>query len=441
MTSGSTVHFGPYLAPSRGPRGGLRAEPAAAFARIPDGARVLVTSACGTPLQLLEELDAARDRWTDLTLVAGQLLGPIAPAAHAGQPFRFLSIQPSQFLSAASDGGPAQVVPARYSDTASLFLPSGPLAVDAVLVQVSAEGPGGRFSLGVSVGAVIDAVRSAPLVIAQVNRQMPYTFGAGELRRDEIDVLVEIDGPLLEVRRPVVTAEIETIARNVLTQVPDEATLQFGVGSIPEATMALLGQRRDLGIHSGMISDGIVDLVESGAVTNRRKAFDQGLTVAGEVMGTRRLFDWVHLNPLLQMAPSRYTHGVPVVAGCHRFVSIQSALEVALDGSINAESIGDRQVGGPGGQPDFVEAAAAAVDGIAIHALQSTAAGGTVSRIVPQLDAGTIVTTPRYLADRVVTEYGVAQLRGQPLPRRAAALAAIAHPHFRPGLQDAPAIR
>jgi acyl-CoA hydrolase len=195
--------------------------------------------------------------------------------------------------------------------------------------------------------------------------------------------------------------------------------------------MSLLGERRDLGVHSGMIGDGIVDLVESGAITNAKKSFDEGVMIAGEVIGTRRLFDWVHRNPLVRMAPSGYTHGVPVIARCRDFVSIQSALQVALDGSINAESIGPKQVAGPGGQPDYAEGAAAAVGGIAIHALPATAAGGKFSRIVPRLDAGAIVTTPRYLADRIVTEFGVARLRGRTLEQRADELRAIAHPRFR----------
>jgi acyl-CoA hydrolase len=319
-----------------------------------------------------------------------------------------------------------------------LFNPGGPLEVDAVLVAVSPPGPGGRFSLGVSTGQVIDAVRSAPLVIAQVNREMPYVFGVAELRRDEIDLLVEIDGPLVEVRRAAPTPETGEIARHVLSLVPDEATLQFGLGAVPEALMSLLGERRDLGIHSGMISDGIIPVFEAGAVTNAKKAFDRGVMIAGEVMGTRAVFDWVHLNPALRMAPAAYTHGVPVVARCHRFVSIQSALQVALDGSINAESIDERQVGGPGGQPDYAEAAAAALDGIAIHALPSTAARGKLSRIVPRLGEGALVTTPRYLADRVVTEYGVAHLRGRSLTQRATSLAAIAHPSFRDALLERP---
>lgn len=426
--------FDDYLVPSRGPRSGSRVDASAAFSGIQDGARVLIGPGCGTPTLLLEELAACRTRWARLEIVAGQLLAPIALTQFASEPFWFTSVQPSEHLADRSSGGPADTVPARYSDHPGLFAAGGTLAPDVVLVQVSLPGPEGRFSLGVTVGSTIDAVRSAPLVIAQVNRQMPYTFGAGELRRDEIDVLVEMDGPLIELRRGEPGAEAQAIARHALTQIPDGATLQFGIGAVPEALMGLLAARRELGIHSGMIGDGIADLVDGGAITNTRKAFDQGVCVTAEIIGTRHLFDWVHRNPLVRTAPASYTHGVPVIARCSNFVSIQSALQVALDGSINAESIGPRQIAGPGGQPDYAEGAAAARGGIAIHALPATAARGKLSRIVPRLEAGAIITTPRYLADRIVTEFGVAQLRGRTLAQRAEGLRAIAHPDFRTGL-------
>lgn len=426
--------FNDFLVPSRGSRAGRRVDVGKAFTDIQDGARVLIGPGCGTPTLLLEELAAQRGRWTRLEIVAGQLVAPIALTQFAGEPFGFASVQPSEHLADRSSGGPADTVPARYSDHPGLFAAGGALAPDVVLVQVSPPGPRGRFSLGVSVGSTIDAVRSAPLVIAQVNREMPYTFGAGELRRDEIDLLVEMDGPVVELRRGEPGAEAQAIARHALTQIPDGATLQFGIGAVPEALMGLLAERRELGIHSGMIGDGIADLIDAGVITNTRKAFDQGVCVTAEIMGTRRLFDWVHRNPLVRTAPASYTHGVPVIARCSDFVSIQSALQVALDGSINAESIGPRQIAGPGGQPDYAEGAAAARGGIAIHALPATAAGGKLSRIVPRLDAGAIITTPRYLADRVVTEFGVAQLRGRTLAQRAEALTAIAHPDFRAAL-------
>lgn len=436
MTDDST-DFNDYLSPRRGERPGKRVEAAEAFAAIPDQSRVFIEPGCGTPLQILEEMAAARGNWDRLNVVLGQILAPIAIREYADAPFRFVSVQPSEYMAARSNGGPADPVPARYSDSERLFGPGGPLEADVAIIQVSPPGPGGKFSLGLSVGSTIDVVRTARVVIAQVNREMPYTFGAGELERSEIDYLVEIDGPVVELKRPPISEESQEIARHAVTQVPDEATLQFGIGAVPEALMSLLVERRDLGIHSGMIGEGIMALMESGALTNAKKTMDRGVMISGEVLGTRTLFDWVHENPNLRMAPASYTHGTVVLPRCHRFTSIQSALQVSLDGTINAESLGDKQVAGTGGQPDYAAAAAAAPGGIAIHALPATAARGKVSRIVPQLDAGAIVTTPRYLADRIVTEFGVAELRGRSIEERAANLRAIAHPEFRGELDTA----
>ena len=194
---------------------GRRVEAPVAFAGIPDGARILIGSYAGTPVHLLEALAAERGRWESLTVLCNLLLAPVPLTAFAGAPFRFLTLQPSAALRDATDAGHVEVTPARYSDCARLFTPHGALPPDAALVQVSAPGPESRFSLGASVGAIIDAVRSAPLVIAQVNREMPYTFGAGELRRDEIDYLVEIDGPIVELTRDPPGAAAERIAEHV----------------------------------------------------------------------------------------------------------------------------------------------------------------------------------------------------------------------------------
>ena len=213
--------------------------------------------------------------------------------------------------------------------------------------------------------------------------------------------------------------------------VPDEATLQFGIGAIPEAVMARLTARRDLGVHSGLISDGLIDLLQSGALTNARKSQDAGVMIAAVCGGTRRLFGWLDHNPAVRLAPARYSHGVDVVSRGHRFVAINSAISVALDGSVNAETVGGRLLSGPGGQPDYAEAAMSAHDGIGIVAMPSTAARGTASRIVRRLGPEEAVTVPRTLADRVVTEYGVAELRGRSLEERASALRAVAHPAFR----------
>ncbi|MEE9277446.1 MAG: acetyl-CoA hydrolase/transferase C-terminal domain-containing protein [Dehalococcoidia bacterium] len=426
-----STDFEAYLAPSRGPRAGRRADAATALAAIPDGGRVLIPTLCGVPERLLQALDEMRDRWSALEIVGGRLLDPIGPLQHPGAPFTFTTWQTGAGYNPAAAAGVLQVLPAQYSHTAGLFVADGAYPVDAVLVQVSPPGPQGHVSLGVSVGAVIDAVRSAPLVIAQVNASVPYTFGVSELSPDAFDFLVEMDGPLLELERAPPGPVAETIAGHVSSLVQDEATLQFGIGAVPEAIMARLTQRRDLGVHSGMISDGLIDLVESGALSNARKSIDAGVMVTAEVAGTRRLFNWVDRNPMVRMAPARYTHGPAVLARCHHLVAINSAVQVSLDGSVNAEAIDGRLISGPGGQPDFALGVFLAQDGTGIVALPSTAAGGQVSRIVRQLGPGAVVTVSRTLADRVVTEYGIAELRGRTLSQRADALRAVAHPDFR----------
>ena len=426
--------FEPYLAPSRGARPGRRTDAETALRAIPDGSRILIPTMSGVPMGLLAALDDARERWSSLELVTGTLREPPAPLSHAGAPFRFATWQFSRPLRPAEAAGALRVIPARYSQTATLFQPDGPVPVDAVLVSASPAGPDGRHSLGVAVGSVIDAVRSAPLVIGQVNPSMPYVRGVGELPPDAFDFLVEIESPLPELTRAPPGPVEEAIAEHVVSLVPDEATLQFGIGAIPEAVMARLTARRDLGVHSGLIGDGLIDLQESGALTNARKSQDAGLMIGAVCGGTRRLFDWLHHNPALRLAPARYSHGVDVVSRSHRFVAINSAISVALDGSVNAETVGGRLLSGPGGQPDYAEAAMSARDGIGIVAMPSTAARGTVSRIVPRLGPEDAVTVPRTLADRVVTEYGVAELRGRSLEERASALRAVAHPDFRSGL-------
>ena len=426
--------FEPYLAPARGARPGRRVDAETALRAIPDGARILIPTMSGVPMGLLAALDDARERWSSLELVTGTLREPPAPLAHAGAPFRFATWQFSRPLRPAEEAGALRVIPARYSQTATLFQPGGPVPVDAVLVSASPPGPDGRHSLGVAVGSVIDAVRSAPLVIGQVNPAMPYVRGVGELPPDAFDFLVEIESPLPELTRAPPGPVEEAIAEHVVGLVPDEATLQFGIGAIPEAVMARLTARRDLGVHSGLISDGLIDLLQSGALTNARKSQDAGVMIAAVCGGTRRLFGWLDHNPAVRLAPARYSHGVDVVSRGHRFVAINSAISVALDGSVNAETVGGRLLSGPGGQPDYAEAAMSARDGIGIVAMPSTAARGTASRIVRRLGPEEAVTVPRTLADRVVTEYGVAELRGRSLEERASALRAVAHPDFREGL-------
>jgi acyl-CoA hydrolase len=415
VSGAETLDFSRFLGPDRGPRAGRRATAGEAIAAIPDGGRVFVAASCSTPLTLCDALAESRNRFRALELAAGHLRVPLAPFAHLGKPFRFTSLQPSPVLR-------------EYWSTGFVD------PVDVALVQVSAPGPDGRVSLGTSVGSTLDLVRGTPLVIAQVNSQMPYTFGAGELPTTAFDYLVEAERPLPEIVVPEPDATARQIAKHAAAEIPDGATLQFGIGAIPEAILSALAGHRDLGIHGGMLSDACIDLCEAGALTGARKSWGAGILVAAEVIGTRRLYDWVHRNPLVHLAPSRCSHGAAALADSAHFVAINSAVEIALDGTVNAESIGAALVSGPGGQPDFAIGASVNAAGRSLLALPATAARGKLSRIVKRIDPAATVTLPRYLVDRIVTEYGVARLRGLPLGARREALAAIAHPDFRPEL-------
>ena len=426
--------FTPYLAPWRGPRAGRSVTPEQAVDAIPDRSRVFLSQICAVPLTLIDTLVERRGRFSRLELLSAYLLEPLRLFDHPNEPFVLTTLQASTAVSAMVDAGACNIVPASLSQWPDLWSAGGPLAPDVAVVQVSAPGPDGRFSLGTGTSSAVDVVRSAPLVIAEVNPQMPYTFGAGELTRDHFDLLVDVDHPLPElVPQPIGDLE-RAIAAHVADDIRDGATLQFGIGAIPAAIISLLGDRRDLGLHGGMLGDPCIDLIESGAATGARKSIDTGLHVGGEVLGTRRLFDWVHRNERVMTVPARYSHGPANLARIDNFVAINSTVEIALDGSVGAEVVGGRVISGPGGQPDFAMGAALSRGGVSIIGFPSTASRGRTSRIVRALDPGAPVTVPRYLADRIVTEFGVARLRGLDLAQRAEALRAIAHPDFRDAL-------
>ncbi len=427
------TNFDSHLPPRSSPRKARLVSPEQALRQIPDRARIVVPALSGTPVGLLAALDDLRAGWTELELACGNLLTHIAPLDHPGAPFRFSTYQTGGPLRAAEQAGQLEHIPATYAQVPTLFAQDGPLPADAVLVQVSPPGPDGRHSLGTSVGGIVDVIRTAPLAIAQINANVPYTFGAAELAADEFDWLVELDSDIPQLRRTE-PGEVELqIARHVVSLVPDGATLQFGLGGVPEAIMGLLGERRDLGVHSGLISDGIIGLHNSGALTGTRKTTAPGLIITTEAAGGADFYRWLHRNDAVRLAPASYTHSLLILAQQRNFVAINSAVQVALDGSVNAESVGGRQISGPGGQPDFA-AAAQLNGGLSVIAMPATAARGRVSRIIRRLDADAVVTTPRYLADIVVTEYGIARLRGRTLAQRADALRAIAAPQFQPEL-------
>lgn len=427
------MNFDAWLPPRSAPRPTHEGTAEQALRQIPDGARVVVPPMSATPVGLMHVLDEVRAGWTDIEIATGNLFSHLPPLDHPSQPFRFSTYQTSGPMRDVEAAGALDHIPATYAQVPTLFRPDGPLPADAILIQVSEPGPEGMYSLGTSVGGIVDVVRTAPLVIAQVNPNLPYTFGAAELQREEFDWLVPLQSDVTELRRAEPGALEREIASAVAELVTDGATLQFGIGGVPEAIMGMLGERRDLGVHSGLISDGVKGMVESGALTGSRKATAPELIITTEAAGSAEFFHWLDRNPAVCMAPAGYTHSLQILAQQHSFVGINSAVQVALDGTINAESLGARQISGPGGQPDFA-AGAMLNGGISVVAMPSTAARGNVSRIVKRLDQDAVVTTPRTLADRIITEHGQAELAGRTLGARAEVLRAIAHPDFRASL-------
>ncbi|MGL5512401.1 MAG: acetyl-CoA hydrolase/transferase family protein, partial [Sporomusa sp.] len=300
-------------------------------------------------------------------------------------------------------------------------------------VQVTEPDAEGYCSYGVSVDYAQPAAESARLVIAQVNDCVPRTGGA-KIHLDAIHLIVEQHEPLIELKPPKIGDVEKGIGENVARLIPDGATLQLGIGAIPDAVLLFLKNKKDLGIHSEMFSDGVVALAEAGVITNRKKTINTGKFMATFLMGTKKLYDFVNNNPDVELHPVDYIND-PYIIGQHdNMVSINSAIQVDLMGQVNAEMIGSRQFSGVGGQVDFIRGASRSRNGKAIIALPSTASSGKISRIACELDQGAAVTTSRNDVHYVVTEFGVADLRGKTLRERAKSLIHISHPDFRSSL-------
>lgn len=315
------------------------------------------------------------------------------------------------------------------------------MPLNVAIIHVSLPDEHGYCSCGVSVDyslhAAANARENGGIVIAQVNQFMPRTLGDSFIHVSQIDYIVEHDEPITELEPPIITDVERDIGRNCASLIKDGDCLQLGIGSIPDAVLLFLKEKKHLGIHSEMFSDGVVELVEAGVIDNSVKNFHNGKMVATFLMGTSRLYTFVHNNPMVYMAPASYTND-PYIAGQNdNLVSINSAIQIDLLGQVCAETIGTTQFSGVGGQVDFVRAAAISKGGRSIIAMPSTASGGNISKIVPFLDQGAAVTTSRNDVEYVVTEYGVANLRYHTMRDRAKALIKIAHPDFRNQLWDA----
>ncbi|MCA0316715.1 MAG: 4-hydroxybutyrate CoA-transferase [Proteobacteria bacterium] len=329
---------------------------------------------------------------------------------------------------ALSRAGRLDVLPMHYSALAEAYAGKA-LTADVVLIQLR-QGRNG-LSLGLANDYVAQAARHARTVIAEVNPDVPETAGSPLPDGIEISAFVAAAKPPVEAQASRLDEVAQRIGAHLAALIPDRATLQIGIGAIPDATLAALGQHRDLGIHSGVATDRVLDLIGKGVVTNRFKPFDQGVTVANTLIGTRRLYDFADGNAAVEVRPTSHTHDYGVLRRIDRFHAINSAIEVDLTGQVNSEMAGGVCVGGVGGLVDFARGGRAAPGGRAIIALPSTAAGGTVSRIVPRVAA---VTLPHSDVDLVVTEHGVADMRGVTLAQRAERMIAIADPAFREDL-------
>lgn len=407
------------------------ATPAKAIARIGPGQRVFIGTGCAQPQALVAALAADAGRLPDTEVVHLLTLGeaPYATDRLRGQ-FRVNSFFVAENVRATIQEGLGDYTPIFLSDIPNLFA-SGQMPLDAALIQVAPPDALGRCSLGISVDIVKSAAQNAALVVAQVNPRMPRTHGDGWLHVHDIDLLVPVDEPLLELAPPTVDATAEEIARHVATLIEDGATVELGIGRIPHAVAACLEGKRDIGIHTEMLTDAVIDLVERGVVTGARKSIDRGKVVASFCLGTRRLYDYVDDNPLFSFQPTEYVNDPALIARHHRMVAINTALQIDLTGQVCADSLGTRFFSGLGGHLDFNRGAARSRGGKAVIALPSTARSGEVSRIVTRLTPGSGVVTTRGDVHWVVTEYGVAYLHGKSVQERALSLIGIAHPDWR----------
>lgn len=397
---------------------------------VRSGSNIFLHGACATPTPLIAALCAR----TDLAAVRLYHLHTAGPAPFAAPgrelEFRSISLFTGAPLRAAIGENRADFVPIFLSDIPGLFI-SGAVKLDVAVLQVSPPDRHGMCSLGTSCDVAKAAADTARLVVAEINEQMPRTHGNNLLEFDRIHAFVATDRALIEHRGKQETAVEARIGELVAELIEDGSTLQMGIGGIADAVLARLHHKRDLGIHTEMFSDRVVDLVESGAVTNKLKVVGVGRIVTSFINGTRRLFDFVNDNPSVLFYPCDWTNDTSVIRKNPKVVAINSAIQIDLTGQVCADSMGHRIFSGIGGQMDFVRGAALSRGGKPVIALPSTAAGGKVSRLVVQLDAGAGVVTTRGHVHWVVTEYGAVNLHGKSLRERAEALMSIAHPEFR----------
>lgn len=406
-----------------------------ALDEIKSNNRIVFGHAAGEPKHLVQTLVSKKDQYENVEIVHMVSLGTSEYAKPGMEKhFRHNALFVGGGTRKAVEEGRADFTPCFFHEVPKFFK-NGSLPVDAALIQVTPPDEEGYVSLGVSVDYTLGAARKAKLVIAQVNSMMPSTGGDSKLHVSEIDYFVKFDEPIFELKPPTIGEVEKAIGENCAKLINDGDTLQLGIGAIPDAVLLFLKDKKDLGIHSEMISDGVLELVKAGVITNSKKSIHKGKSVVTFLMGTQKLYDYVNNNSEVELYPVDYVNNPIVVMKNDNIVAINSCVQVDLMGQVASESVGLKQISGTGGQVDFVRGAAMASSGKAIMAMPSTAAKGTVSKIVPLLDEGAAVTTLRTDVDYIVTEYGIASLKGKSLRERARELINITHPDFRDQLK------
>ncbi|MFX1350373.1 MAG: acetyl-CoA hydrolase/transferase family protein [Promethearchaeota archaeon] len=401
---------------------------------IESGDRLVVGHAAGEPIVLLDELVNQKDRLKDVEIVH---MVPLRECKYClpgmERHFRHNSLFAGAGTRKSIKEGRSDYTPVFFSEIPRLFK-DNILPVDVALVQLSLPDDDGNLSYGISVDYTMAAAESAKIVIAEVNKQMPRTRGS-HIHISQIDYIIETDRALLEIPLPIISEIEEKIGNYVASLVPDNGNLQLGIGAIPDAVLKFLADKKDLGIHSEMFSDGVVDLYEKGIITNKFNNLNPGKFTATFLMGTKRLYDFVDDNPNVEMRPVDYTNNITVAGYVNNLISINSALQIDLFGQVCSDTLGYQQYSGVGGQVDFVRASSLSQGGKSIIAFPSTNTKKTISRIVPKLNEGACVTTSRFDVHYIVTEYGIADLRGKTVRQRATDLISIAHPNFRNQLE------
>src|ERR1035437_4761327 len=398
--------------------------------------RVYIQPGCAEPETLVEALMRRAPEVYDVEIVHMMTMGcaPYVAPEMAGH-FRHNAMFIGSNVRDAINNGRADYTPIYLSEIEGLF-ESGAMPIDVALIEVSPPDSHGFCSFGVGVDTTLTAAKCAKYVVAQINDNMPRTYGDSFIHVSDIDAFVESSRPLCALKKPVLTDLHVQIARNVAGLIEDGAVLQTGIGGIPDAVLPLLMDRKDLGVHSELVSDGVIPLIEAGVLTGARKNFKPRKIILGFALGTKRLFEFVDNNPIFEFHPTAYTNDPGFIARNDNMVATNSAVQIDLTGQVCSDSIGNQFYSGIGGPGGFLRGASRSQGGKAIIAISSTAKQGTISRIVPALDPGAGVVTSRGLVRYIVTEYGVAYLHGKTIRERAQALIDIAHPKFREELYE-----